>query len=230
MPPVDPRPCEHCGSETRNSRFCSNSCHLKGTQEIRSARTRKPRPLCPQCGVGSGMRGAQTCSRTCSAAMRRRNPDPCRRCSSQERFGRRRSGPYCSWDCFNEDRYERTGSFATWLVQWTSGLVSGTTGDGRPDHRVRQALVLLRGQRCEECGWNTVNPISGRVPLHVDHSTGDRRRNRPHEVRLLCPNCHALTPNYQHLNNPDVAPVRSRPSRRYRQTWLSSTPGGTTSP
>ncbi|MFD0199987.1 HNH endonuclease [Saccharothrix carnea] len=156
--------------------------------------------------------------------MRRRKPDPCRRCGSQERFGRRRNGPYCTWECFNEDRYERTGSFATWLAKWTSGLITGTGEDGRPDHRVRQALVFLRGQRCEECGWNQVNPVSGRVPLHVDHITGDRSRNRPDEVRLLCPNCHSLTPNYQHLNNPGVAPIRSRPSRRYRETWLSSAP------
>lgn len=223
-PRVDPHPCEHCGTTTRNPRFCGNACHLRGTQAQRSARLRKPQPTCPQCGVGAVMRGAKTCSRSCSDAMRRRQPDPCRRCGSRERVGRRRGGPYCSWACFNEDRYERTGSFARWIAAWTSGQVSGTTENGKPDDRVRQALVLLRGQRCEECGWAEINPVSGRVPLHVDHVTGDRERNKPHEVRLLCPNCHSLTANYQHLNNPKVAPVRARQSRRYRETWLSSTP------
>lgn len=218
-----PHPCEHCGVTTCNRRFCSNACHIKGTQSDRSAKLRKPRPTCPQCGLNTVMRGAKTCSRECSDASRRRPTPPCRRCGSTDRLGRRRQNVYCSWQCFNEDRYERTGSFARWLEEWRSGDVSGTTSEGKPDWRVRQALVYLRGQRCEECGWDRVNPVSGRVPLHVDHITGDRSQNHPDQVRLLCPNCHSLTPNYQHLNNPKVSPVRKYVSRRYRETWLSST-------
>lgn len=225
---VEQHPCERCGAPTQNRRFCSNTCSLKGTQQERSSQLRKQRPLCPQCGKRPVMRGARTCSRACSDALKRsQNPTPpCRRCGSTERAGRRRQGPYCSWVCFNEDRYLRTGSFAKWLAGWQGGEISGTTKDGRPDFRVRQALVFLRGQQCEQCGWDKVNPVSGRVPLHVDHVTGDRSRNRPEDVRLLCPNCHSLTPNYQHLNNPDVAPIRKQPSRRYRETWLSSTAAG----
>lgn len=216
--------CENCGISTSNPRFCSNVCHLKGTREARSASLRKPRPLCPQCGVGSVMRGATHCSRPCSDAARRKPVPPCRRCGSTERGGKRTQGPYCSWGCWNEDRYERTGPFARWRTQWLVGEISGTTEDGKPDPRVRQAVVAMRGQRCEECGWNKVNPASGRVPLHLDHIHGDRTRNRPEDVRLLCPNCHSLTTNYQHLNNPKVRPVRANASRRYKETWLSSIP------
>ncbi|GAA2096067.1 HNH endonuclease [Actinomadura alba] len=135
----------------------------------------------------------------------------------------RSRGPYCSWKCYDEDRYESESRFLKWVKGWQSGEISGTT-EGRPDWRVRHALVHLRGQRCEGCGWDKVNPVSGRVPLHVDHITGDRTRNRPDEVRLLCPNCHALTPNYQHLNNPNVRPIRANPSRRYKELWLRLTP------
>jgi len=220
---TSPHPCGHCGTETRNPRFCSNACHLKGTQEQRSAKLRKPRPACPQCGIGTVMRGATYCSRACSDAANRKPPPPCRRCGSTERRGKRTQGPYCSWACWNEDRYEN-GPWARWLEQWLSGEVSGTNEKGKPDYRIRQALVVLRGQRCEECGWNKVNPVSGRVPLHVDHLTGDRSRNRPDEVRLLCPNCHSLTSNYQHLNNPAVNPTRINPGRRYREIWLDSIP------
>lgn len=215
--------CELCGTPTRNARFCSNTCRIPGTQEERSAKLRKPRPLCPQCGIGRVMRGATTCSRACSDAYKRKTPPPCRRCGSTDRGTRYRRGPYCSWGCWNEDRYEHTGSYARWVKGWLSGEISGTTPEGEPDPRVKQALVAIRGQRCKQCGWDKVNPVSGRVPLHLDHIHGDRARNRPEDVRLLCPNCHALTPNYQHLNNPKVNPVRKRQSRRYRETWLSST-------
>lgn len=215
--------CEHCAAATRNPRFCSTRCHLVATGQQRAASRRRPKTACPNCGNPVLTRGAVHCSRTCSDVARRKPPTPCLVCGSTQRDARARRGPYCSFRCFDEDRYQRTGSFAKWMARWLAGEISGTTPDGKPDHRVRQALVLSRGQRCEECGWDKVNPVSGRVPLHADHVHGDRTRNRPEDVRLLCPNCHALTPNYQHLNNPDVSPVRARQSRRYKETWLSST-------
>jgi hypothetical protein len=217
--------CERCGEPTKRPgrRFCSNQCHLLSSGPQRAASRSRPRPPCPVCGSVDVARGATCCSRRCSDIHRRKAADPCARCGSTDRDVRNRRGPYCSWACFNEDRYHRTGGFAKWVEGWVSGAISGTTEQGRPDHRVRQALVFIRGQRCEACGWAQVNPVSGRVPLHVDHVHGDRARNRPEDVRLLCPNCHSLTPNYQHLNNPDVSPVRARPSRRYREIWLSST-------
>jgi hypothetical protein len=221
---TSPHPCEFCGTETRNPRFCSNACHLKGTQAERSAKLRKPLGICPVCGKQDVMRGAVTCGRACSDSLRRaRSARPCEHCGSTQRENGR-TGPYCSWLCYTEDRYQRTGRFAKWLAGWLSGEISGTRPDGKPDWHVRQALVLIRGQRCEECGWNKINPVSGRVPLHVDHLTGDRSRNRADEVRLLCPNCHSLTSNYQHLNNPAVNPVRTNPGRRYREIWLDSIP------
>lgn len=217
-------PCDFCGKPTSNKRFCSNLCSNRGTSSVRAAGIRKPRPTCPQCGVAEVMRGAVYCSRKCSDDAKRVTPDPCIRCGSTERRDRKRRGTYCSWYCYNEDRYTRIGGFATWTAKWFSGEISGTTADGRPDWHIKQVLVHLRGQRCEECGWDKINPLSGRVPLHVDHITGDRSRNRPDEVRLLCPNCHSLTSNYQHLNNPKVSPVRRNAGRRYRETWQSSTP------
>lgn len=220
--------CEQCGNSVKSPRrrFCSNRCSLAGTVRQRANAKRRPKPPCPQCGKPVLTRGAVHCGRACANTTRREQgearrgePVPCLRCGALERR-RRSSGPYCSWECFNEDRYERTGTFARWLAAWRSGEVTGTRDDGRSDWRVKQALVLLRGQRCETCGWAEVNPVSGRVPLHVDHISGDRSRNRPEDVRLLCPNCHALTPNYQHLNNPKVQPVRQKQSRRYQEVWL----------
>ncbi|MFE4964022.1 HNH endonuclease [Streptomyces sp. NPDC056660] len=216
----------------KRRRYCSNRCSLRATARQRAESHRKPKPPCPQCGKSILTRGAVHCGRTCAnvtrrqeAEARRGKPTPCLRCGSTERR-LRSAGPYCSWGCFNDDRYERTGTFARWFAAWQAGEISGTRDDGRPDWRVRQGLVLLRGQCCEKCGWAEVNPVSGRVPLHVDHIDGDRTKNRPEHLRLLCPNCHALTPNYQHLNNPRVRPVRQRQSRRYQEVWLDTRTAG----
>ncbi|MGH8630482.1 MAG: HNH endonuclease signature motif containing protein, partial [Burkholderiales bacterium] len=51
---------------------------------------------------------------------------------------------------------------------------------------------------CSECGlasWRG-KPI----PLELDHRNGDSRDNELGNLRLLCPNCHALTPTYRGKN------------------------------
>lgn len=74
--------------------------------------------------------------------------------------------------------------------------------DGRfvQTSRIRERLVEegLKARRCERCGRSEWE--GELIPLELDHVNGRRDDNRLENLRLLCPNCHALTPTYRGRN------------------------------
>jgi 5-methylcytosine-specific restriction endonuclease McrA len=52
--------------------------------------------------------------------------------------------------------------------------------------------------KCSNCGG--VEWLGKSIPLELDHIDGDKTNNQLDNLRLICPNCHALTPTYRGKN------------------------------
>jgi hypothetical protein len=64
----------------------------------------------------------------------------------------------------------------------------------RGNLRRRLLSAGLLENRCAECGIYEWRGVA--LSLHLDHIDGDPLNNELSNLRLLCPNCHSLTPTY----------------------------------
>lgn len=63
---------------------------------------------------------------------------------------------------------------------------------------LRQQLINVNGYKCSNC---SISEWKGhRIVLELDHIDGDPSNNSPLNLRLLCPNCHSVTPSWKWRN------------------------------
>ncbi|MFA9447029.1 HNH endonuclease [Egicoccus sp. AB-alg6-2] len=110
------------------------------------------------------------------------------------------------------------GTRVRFLLDKLAPELAANTANRFTDLGRRLVSVGLKTWACERCG---LTEWQGReVPLELDHVNGDRRDNRLQNLRLLCPNCHALTPTYRGRNRG----ARARHSREARSPDADPSP------
>lgn len=136
------------------------------------------------------------CSRSCAAIVnseKKKKPRPiCLGCGSSTK--RRASFFYCSRKC------QLNFQHLDFIEKWKSGKESGVVGLTSTSTHIKRYLRETRGDKCQKCGWCEINPISGKVPVQLEHSDGNWQNNSEDNLLLLCPNCHSLTSTFGGLN------------------------------
>lgn len=106
----------------------------------------------------------------------------------------KRQKKYCTSKCQTDHQ------FVLYIERWLRGEEDGMRGQTLISCHIRRWLFVQHGEACWKCSWDIKHPDSGKCPLEVDHIDGSHTNNHPDNLRLLCPNCHALTSTYRNRN------------------------------
>lgn len=191
-------------SKDKNKMFCCISCyhnHMKKTAQNNPLIKR----ICinPSCMVDFSVKiksnKKKFCSRSCAAQVnnvafpKRDKVHSCKKCGVKVKSGR----SYCDKDFASLYEERRNVRIQAWIkgewngCQKNNSLMSQT---------VSNYLLKQANYACSGCGFNTPHPVDGSTILEIDHINGDGTDHSPSNVRVLCPNCHALTPTYRGRN------------------------------
>jgi hypothetical protein len=106
---------------------------------------------------------------------------------------------YCSSPCMGRHRRRQAIEAAA-----SQGVGTAPT--------FKRLLLETHGEKCWECGESEW--LGHPIPLELEHVDGNSENNSLDNLKILCCNCHALTPTYKAKN---VGNGRHYRRQRYKQ-------------
>ena len=191
---LNPNVCLNCGKplpyKERNKTFCNRSCSasynnkqrtkeiyekVSNTLKLKYENIVKPEKIKPKKETTKKEKEIHYCQ-WCGKPI-------------TSKYGKK----FCSPSCDGAYRSQKR------LEQWLSGNYNINPNSGIPDF-VRKYLYEKTNYKCELCGFEGYNPITGNSILQIHHLDGDASNNSESNLQVLCPNCHAMTDSYMALN------------------------------
>lgn len=180
------------GSERARKKYYDNPAHCNYCGKIIELRDDEKPAITKQRAF---------CSTECRSKFQRQKmignkfnkhePVYCLNCGKELEYRRNK---YCNNHCQQEFQYKE------YVKNWKSGLIDGLVAEYQLSKNIKRYIREKFDNKCCECGWDKVNPVTGNSPLEVHHKDGNYKNNNEDNLILLCPNCHSLTENYKALN------------------------------
>lgn len=149
--------------------------------------------ICPRCGneFATPSNGYQRkfCSRSCANAR-----------TFTEKANKSRAKKVAAWRKANPFDYEKNkeaikARAESYSANKLAELLACDFNTIKNHATRRKRLLIEQDYKCLECG---VNEWQGQpLPLEMDHIDGNNKNNTRDNLRMLCPNCHALTPTWR---------------------------------
>lgn len=125
----------------------------------------------------------------------KKEPIVCVSCGIEKKVPHSSVGIYCSNKC--QQRHQ----FNTRYRKWMEGNIETSST------WLRNALKERDGHQCAMCGLSQW--LGKAIVLELDHMDGNYNNNQKENLRMVCPNCHSVTPTYKNRNK-----GKGRPHRR----------------
>lgn len=210
--------CLNCGKELikGQKKYCSRTCavivnnknrvHKQETKDKISFSLKKRYKLkgkekqkkyCLNCGKELIKGQKKYCSLKCTAQKRKEGykkhfeKQKCLYCG--ESFIGLNDRKYCSIQCDSAHKKENI------IKLFLSGEYY-INGNNNIPSTIRKYLFDKANYKCELCGYEGYNLKTGNTILQIHHKDGNSGNNKPDNLIVLCPNCHAKTENYMALN------------------------------
>lgn len=184
-------------TKDHRSKFCSNLCSCAHNNEIMSLRASNKAikfRFCATCKKSFSIRKEvyKYCSRSCAAITinsvrqlpNKRFLKNCLSCGSSCR------SLFCNQECKTKNTIDN----------WLKNIEPGHTKYGTVRSPIRLYLLKEVNYKCSLCNFCGINPKTGSTILQIDHIDGNCLNGTRSNLRVLCPNCHAMTDNYGRLN------------------------------
>lgn len=199
---------KHIKNNQTKTGYCSNECRQQAFN------SKKIQVQCHWCKKNFERRPKSIrsqyvfCDATCRTRWhneQRTEYIECFGCKKSFKRKKRKNPIYCNVKCQRKFEYEN------YIKDWKDGKNDGSNGGENVSTHIRKYLFLINNNKCSLCGWGEKNIYTQKIPLQVDHINGDWKNNTEQNLKLLCANCHSLTPTYGSLN-------KGR-GREYRNKW-----------
>lgn len=170
--------CKHCGKslpyEDRHKKFCNSSCAATYSN-LRRTRKYPVKEIIDENNNITFIRDRGNCL-NCGKPLQ----------NNQKKF--------CNAQCQGQYKNKQL------IEQWQQGKHPGVMPNGQVSPFIKSYLLQKHNYKCELCGWDKVNPHTGKIPLEIHHKDGNWQNNKEDNLQVLCPNCHSLTANYKASN------------------------------
>jgi len=188
-----PRKMTHAEAGRRGAEIYIKNCKIRKDKKIKEYN--KDPKLCRQCTapIAYDKRWYNVfCSHHCRAifygsekSKRLTKQWHCKSCHKEHHSVPFKTKRFCNMRCFNDTKLSKS------MQRFHQGLISER-------NTIKSCLTRLFGYKCSMCGLDHWQ--GHKLSLEMDHVDGNAGNNMPSNLRLVCPNCHSITPTWKGRN------------------------------